>query len=317
MPTAERPVTDFGDRLIMTSRYPLVPRLSPSSHGAAVLLSIGLLAGCSGGGPMGSLEVEPSTVELAYPTYEDVLLTWTPSQDMAPTEGRPTTFVHLLDEEGGILRTFDHRLPASWRAGRQISKRLRLYQSAVAEALEPGSYRLTAGLYQPEDGRRWPIETTGEEVSGEEYFIATVVVPEPAEAPSFEYVGEWLEPESGTDRQVLARRWLTGKGSITVESLPGPGVVWMVLHIPELNVEGARLVVEEGARVPAVRVFSPTVGSITQVQGAGEHHFSVPVPAEHVGGPVEIQIEPNFYLILESTFERRTLTLEKLAFRGE
>lgn len=312
------------------------------------------LAACGGAGPpVGTLSVEPGTVHLPYPGFADLTLTWEPAAELSGLEGRPTVFVHLLDESGDLVRTFDQPLPAPWAPGSPQTQVIRLYQSALAEALPTGRYRLTSGLYSPADGRRWPLTAEGEAVGDHEYHAGWVEVPAaPAPEPRFSFDGEWLPLESGTDRQILARRWLSGPAVIRLES-DAAGTAWLRLRIPVPDAPGVRPVYEGGDGTAWARVSSPCSGTEVRIEGAGDHEIEIPLApaAEAAGGPgagVEpdqeasmgadadgdpqadesaapppgeagctISVEPGFYLILEDTFERRALTLEILSWRAE
>lgn len=287
----------------------------------AAVLALGLvlaLAGCgdSPGDPVARLAVEPGSLELPYGAYADVGFRWTP---LVEVEGSPRVFVHLVDGDGELVRTFDHDLTGGWHVGRESSYRARIYQSLLAPPLPPGSYVLTAGIYDPSDGERWPVETMGEEAGRSEYRIATVEVPERSEGaplvPGIHFTEVWSPTLAGNDRQVIAYRWLTEEGTIRLDELQSRGTVWLALGVPaEVAGDMRRRIVDPpdgGDGVPRVEVTATCSDFAAQVSGQGTH--GVEVPVEPAPDGCEIALDPNF--VLESpSGDRRSLTLEVLAW---
>jgi hypothetical protein len=190
--------------------------------GAALLVGIA----CRGSRPVGSLAVQPTSVNLPHAFAAPITLTWTPAVPLGGVQGRPRVFVHVLDGGRKLLRTFDHPLPEPWSPGHARSYEVELYQSAIAEPLAAGAYEMTFGLYDDAGRNRWPLAVPGEEVGRREYRLATLVVPPAAPpSPSFQFAGGWLPVEPGSSKQIVARRCLSGEGSISVVGSPGPGTV--------------------------------------------------------------------------------------------
>lgn len=265
--------------------------------------------------PVARLAAAPVEVSLAYPGAAEIELAWQPLVPLGEVDGELRVFIHLLDEAGEIARTFDHRYPFAWEVGRPQQHRLELYQSALGPPLPAGEYALTAGLYDA-SGRRWALETTGEELRRREYRIGTVRVEEPTPAgrpgpPELDFAGGWLPLEPGADRQILGRRWMTGDAAIGVGMPRSAGELVLSLAIlpPPPDVE---LRLDEGAAQPAVRVSSDCDGSSHHLAGIGSHQIAVGVPAQAV-----------CRVVLEPTFEvdwpegpPRAATLEKLYWRA-
>lgn len=200
----------------------------------AILLVGGALAGtgCGRSRPVASLSVEPTSVSLPRPYAVPLRLRWNPTADLAGLEGTPRVFVHVLDGGRRLLRTFDHPLPEAWTPGRSQSYEIELYQSAIAESLPAGAYEMTFGLYDDAGRRRWPLAVDGEEVGRREYRIATLVVPaDTVPSPAFEFAGAWRPVESGSSKQVVARRCLSAGGSISVTSPSSAGTVRVAASI--------------------------------------------------------------------------------------
>jgi hypothetical protein len=207
--------------------------------GTNLAVSIGVLVagalagiGCGRSRPVASLSVEPTSVNLPHAYAASLRLLWNPTADLAGLEGTPLVFVHVLDGGRRLLRTFDHPLPEAWTPGRPQSYEVELYQSAIAEPLPAGAYEMTFGLYDDAGRRRWPLAVDGEEVGRREYRIATLVVPaDTAPAPAFEFAGAWKPVESGSSKQVIARRCLSAGGSISVTSPSSAGTVRVAASI--------------------------------------------------------------------------------------
>jgi hypothetical protein len=283
---------------------------------AAVACTLVLLAGCrSEEPPAGELTVAPESLVLPYPGFADLQLSFRLPGLKAGAD-HPVVFVHLVGEPGEVYRTFDHPLPPGWEGEQELTYPLRLYQSALGPSLPPGRYSLTVGLYEP-DGVRWALATAGADVGRYEYTVATVEVPAaPAEAPELEFSPSWLPLESGTDRQVLARRWLAGEGTIRLAGTAGPGVVWLSVAIPPADAPGSRVVWDPPGENGSLTVVVTTSCGATEItlSGAGTQQFEVPVDASGQGGSCEIRFRPNFFLLLEGSFERRSLALEALSW---
>lgn len=280
------------------------------------------LASCGGHGepPVAELRVEPQQFNLPYPAYRELQISLEPKLEIGPGVD-PILFIHLVAEPGEVLRTFDHPLPEPFLPGQPMLYTVRLYQSAMARPLPAGQYQLTVGLYEA-NGHRWPLEVEGEAVDRYEYRVAQVEVPAPSDAqPRFTFGAGWSPVEAGSDRQVLARRWLTGTGYVSIEALPSDGLLWMVVYIPPVPARGARVVGAED-REPAVLVRASCAASEIAVAGIGHHQVELPLAltgdgtAGEDGAPCELELIPSFYDQLEGSFDRRSAALEALAWVG-
>jgi hypothetical protein len=263
--------------------------------------------------PVARLAVEPAEVSLPYPGVAVFELAWEPTAPLGEVEGELRVFVHLLDEDEEIARTFDHRYPHAWEVARPVRHRLELYQSLLGPPLAASDYALTAGLYDA-SGRRWALATTGEEVGRREYRIGTVRV-ESAEAsaavPAVDFASGWLPLEPGGDRQILGRRWTTGaEAALALGGGEGGELaLWLTIPEPPTGVE-RRLA--EGAREPAVRVTADCDGSSHHLAGVGSHEIAVAVPA---GGDCRVTLAPTFELAWPDG-PARSVYLENLYWRS-
>ena len=282
----------------------------------AVLL-VAALAGCAAETPpVAELTVSPSSLELGWPEFAEIQISIEPRAELPGGEAPPIVFLHLLDEPGSVVRTFDHALPQPWRPGRRIEYGVRLHQSALGEPLEAGVYLLSVGLYRPE-GERFPLATSGEPVSRFEYRVATVTVAAPGERmPHARFSDNWLPPEPGADRQVVARRALRGgaPGTLRFGPVEGAGRLFVGLVIPGQTERSARLEILDGGTLPKVRIQSSCGGGQPEVSGAGR--IDVDLEVTPAAGPrqCEITIAPNFQVTSSERAEATSVVLEALAW---
>jgi hypothetical protein len=281
------------------------------------LLGLTVLACQTEDPPVARLKVEPTEVRLPFPGVADIELSWETERPLSGVEGTPLVFVHLVDDQGEVLRTFDHPLEFEWQPGRTEDYVVHLYQSALAPPLEPGVYGLTIGLYDA-SGRRWPLSVDGEVSGRNEYRVAEVEVGSDSEgAPMFFFSPAWLPLESGMDAQVVARRWLGGsQGAIRVSDCPHSGSIWMRIRIPGTDSGGTRLILDDEASAPEVRVTSTCGLEEICVSGSGFHEIEVSLAAaqKELLEECELRLEPNFHLDEGSVASERSLALEVLAW---
>lgn len=272
-----------------------------------------LMPGCSGEPPaVAIVEVETRELDLPHRRFASLDLSWQPQEPLDGRSGQLRVFVHLLDEPGSVVRTFDHPWPGSWRPGSRADYRVKLHQSALAPPLDPGTYALTLGLYDSE-GRRWPLATHGEAVDRHEYQVAEVrVPPESGSEPMFQFSPDWLDSEPGRDRQILARRWLTGAGHLRATGLDRPGELWLRLLLPTAGGE-QELVLIEGALQQGAVVRSDCGDVEVRLAGSGSHDVLLPITPDG-DDSCAIAITPNFYLLDLESAERRAVSLDVLAW---
>lgn len=296
------------------------------------LLALGLsAAGCGGGDdPVARLGFEAplaraagGELALGYPEVVRVTLLWEPLAALPESgTGPPLVFVHLIDESGSVVRTFDHPFPETWRAGAEVEDPVELYQSALAPPLPGGRYRLSAGLYR-QGADRYPLEAMGEEIAAREYELTAVTAAEAASGlPAIAAAGDWLPLEPGADRQVLASRWLAGPGELVVEGAREAGSLWLRLWIPVADHPDARLELAGGAHEQEVRITTPCGGATVAVTGPGRHQVELPVdPADREAGTGEaddrcpVMLATNFHLLGPEGGARRAVRLETVAWR--
>lgn len=262
-------------------------------HLPIALIAVSLAAGCGGDDtPVARVEIQPRQVRMPFGQAQPLQLTWTPS---AALNEQPTVFVHLLDREGQVVRTFDHALPQRWREGAPISYDIKLYQSALAPPLPPGKYRLSLGLYGKE-GDRWALDGLGEPMARNEYVAAEVEVPTQTPSLRMAFSNTWLPIEAGGDRQVLARRWMADRAIIRLNHQRAPGTVWMVVHIPPSDSPDYKLALDPGANSPAVKVASNCGGSEANLTGPGLHEVELAVEPPPPNGFCRVLLSSNFTL---------------------
>lgn len=268
--------------------------------------------------PVASLSVEPATLTLPYPGYTDVRLDFVMTEPL-DAESSPLVFVHLLDEAGDVVRTFDHPFPEPWRPGSTVSDTVTLQQSALAPPLPTGTYDLTVGLYRGD--RRWPLETDASTSGRAEYRVAEVTVPEDgAKAPMLHFSPAWMATEAGRDAQVLARRWLAQDGTLRLADIASAGTLRMSLNLPEPGNQ-EDLVLEEGHQEPSVSIESDCGGGFsTTLAGFGPHLVEVPVePSEDGSLPeiCELSFDVHSHLLERRTLQTRAVLLEGISWRAQ
>jgi hypothetical protein len=272
-----------------------VKRPGVAALGLVALLCIAGLAACRQREPaVGRVTADPAFIHLAYPRWAPTTLRWRMDRPLGAA-ALPTVFVHLLDGDGEVVRTFDHVLPREWHPGEIAEYSVDLHQSALAGALPPGEYRLTAGLVS-DAGTRWELE--GEAVARREYAVARVDVPAADEAlPMFYYSDKFLEIEPGRDAQYPATRWFEPEAALRVAEVAGSGTVFLVILIPGEDSPDFDLEIEAGAEQPALWVSSSCSQTQVQIAGGGRHAVRLPLGKAPAGSQgCEIRLAANFRL---------------------
>ncbi len=265
----------------------------------ALLFWVGLATACSRSeSPVARLSLGLIPKSLPFPGFFEVSLEFEPLRELPAGSGRPIVFLHLLDRDGQLVRTFDRPLDGHFQPGTRLEHRVRLFQSALAEPLEPGEYRLTGGLYDSILGRYELATPLRKEARGE-YRLGLVMVPALTEFTPVLRVSEgWLASEIGSDQQVLVWRPLGGteSGSIQLDPLRGPGRLLIALEIPR-PASGMHLELEPGAELPQVQVTGDCGAGSAEISGFGYHELELEVRAAPSGESCRLTFEPNFRLV--------------------
>ncbi len=262
--------------------------------------------------PVARLTTAEHQLEFPHGRMVPLELRWEPSRPL-PAGARPVAFVHLVDAQGNVVRTFDHDLPGKWATGQTLVDRVALYHSAIGPALPPGPYRLVVGLYDGKETRFSLRVESAAELHHQEYVLAQVTVPEVSPtAPAFTFSSEWLAPEPGGDRQAVARRWLSGDGTLELRGLGPPARVWMLLRIPAVE-PPLRLVLEPGMTQAIAHVTADCGGAFSaDVAGEGFHELTVPVRASE---PCRVAFDTNYSVVEMGTGRKLSLALEQLGWQ--
>lgn len=291
----------------------------PSKPTSSLLIALPLLLLSLSCGPDGQPVAEVRTpsdaqVELAYPGEASLSLGWKPIRALEGSQGAPRIFVHLLDDDGKVLRTFDHPVPFPWRLGEEQEHRVTLWQSALVAPLEPGTYELSFGLYEGE--RRWALETDAAQIADEEYLLGRVEVTAPPQEPlELSFDGFHLDERSG-DRQILIRRWLGGDaGQIELAAFDGALELVVGLRIPDPGRIPLRLVLDEGAEEAMVRIASGCAEKTVSLSGSGLHDVKLRLRPESPETSCTVTLETNFLLLDVDSLEKRSVSLERLTWR--
>lgn len=293
-------------------------RRSTLVHALLALPLLAAAAGCRPAErPVATLTASPAELELAWPRFVELEVRLRATAELLDVVDRPLVFLHLLDEPGSVVRTFDHPLLDDWEIGREYVYSVRLYQSALADPLPPGDYLLSLGLYDPDLGR-FALDTEGREVGRMEYQIGTVRVPPLAESdPRARFSEGWLAAEPGVDRQVLSRRALRGDavGTVQLGPLEGAGTIYVSLDLPrEGPLAGRRVEILDGASRARV-VFDSCGGEQVEVTGSGVLEVDLAVP--EATATCEIVVRPNFRVDHPDTAETTSVRLGVLAWSAD
>lgn len=262
--------------------------------------------------PVVKVQGSPGTLQLPHGRVEKVEITWTPTK--AIEAEAPTVFVHLLDSDKKVVRTFDHPFPQAWTVGTPVSYDIKVFQSALAPPLAAGKYLLAMGLYY-KDGKRWALEGLPAAGGRDEYQLAEVTVPAKASGPTFALAPTWSPLEEGGDRQVVARRWMLNRGAIRLVDQSEPGTVWMVVHIPEEKTAGYTMVYDKDATTPVAKAIGSCGGTEMSVSGPGQHEIELAVEAPPADGFCRILLTANFALKPTTPAgTSRSISLDNLAW---
>ncbi len=262
------------------------------------------------GPPVAALEFPAAGVPLAHASSATIDLAWTPLEPLDPPDATPFLFVHLLDGDGRMHRTFDRAISGDFDSAEGS---LEIWQTALSEPLEAGSYRLTAGVYDVATGRRWRLRTSAEEIDEGEYEIATIEV-ESAErqTPELAFEGEWHAPDD-TLLQNPGRRWMGKSGSLRLLGTTGWSELALSLSITDLSKAGHQAIFEDEAEAPRLVIGNGCAGdSETRVDGYGVHAVTLAIDTEE---DCVISFAPNFMMLGLDDFNRRSIGLEWAYFR--
>ena len=291
------------------------PRIASST--AVCVLALCFLACEKSEPPVATLGVAPERLTLGVSEVRTVRLSWEIVRPLTGLSGELRVLVHVLQQPGEVLRTFDHAFPQPWSDSETVEYEIDLYQSALGPPLPSGEYTLSIGLYD-EAGKRWPLEAAGENIDGAEYAVARLEVTDETSAPMFRFSESWAAVEPGLDRQILGRRWLTGAGSIFASEVRESGTLWLKIWVPPVEPGDYRLVLDPGYQRSRVLVRSDCGESEIELTGEGHHELDIPIELEEqVDGASECEIafEPNFHLLTPGSPDRRTIQLEMLAWQ--
>ena len=291
--------------------------MKTSRPGLAILLAAALaLAGCLGCGiekhPIGILESGQPELELGYPEHRSLGLRFEPFA-YPIAGGCPTVSIHLTDRDGRLVRTFDHRPPA-WVPGERLGYDLTLYQSALAEPLPAGRYRLWAGAYSQDLGMRHTLVLAGGRTAGRRHEIASVTVPETAASRELGFAGDWEGPEAGSDSQVLVRRWFRRQARLILRDAAAtePIELWLLLYLP--RAAPSDLSLEPGELDPRVEVGSSCTADRASI-ATGRRELRFAIPAAELRRGCSLELRANYEVRSDSIPRPRSASLEAISWR--
>jgi len=278
-------------------------------YGLILVVSL-VAAGCAQAPePVARLEVGADSLVLPHGGWVDVELSWFPLRELGGFGVEPVVFVHLLDQGGTLVRTFDGPYPHRWEPGVERSQKIYLSQSALASPLVPGAYSLTLGLYDPASGSRWPLAVEAGLAGRHEYAVAAVEIPGEVAGVSFSVDGDVLEAELGTDLQVLTRIGLTGPAEIRVDGAEVPGVVLLELAVDELAPAMG------GADPGSVMVTGSCGCPAAVVTDAGRSLLVLPLSLEDGPGSCVLRLARDDPMLVAMALDRRIVSIAGMSWR--
>ncbi|MBX3057010.1 MAG: phospholipid carrier-dependent glycosyltransferase [Anaerolineae bacterium] len=103
----------------------------------------------------GQIELVSAFVDTAVPGQPLLINTaWQQKSDPQPIK----IFIHLLDDQGNIAAQWDG-LGAAWEGWQPGDALLHSHTIPLPDNLPPGTYEVRLGLYHPQTGQRWLVET--------------------------------------------------------------------------------------------------------------------------------------------------------------
>ncbi len=260
--------------------------------------------------PVAEFEAGVDRVSLVHASSSRIAVEWESLRPLDPPGATPFLFVHLLDGGGNLVRAFDRPISESWT---DVDHPIEIWQSALAEPLAAGSYRLTTGLYDVATGRRWRLETSGREIDEGEYETATVeVASSEPRTPSLTFEGDWLAPDEGQAHNP-GRRWMGSSGSIRLLPTAGWNELVLTVSMTALPVDRHRPVFEGDATTPRLLIRNGCdSGSETRFDGYGVRSVSLRLDP---GEDCAISLEPNFVMLDLEDYKPRSVGLESAFFR--
>ena len=292
----------------------------------SLLVTVGLvtagLAGMScvpGELPVAELYANGPEAPLDHASNLTMSLEWQPLRPLEPTRATPFLFVHLLDREGQLLRTFDREIPEAWlgkvAGGGSGEAEIEIWQSALAAPLPAGWYRLTAGVYDLGSGRRWRLETSAREIDEGEYEIAEIEVASAGRrTPDLLFDGDWLVPEEG-GRHNPGRRWMGESGTIGLRGTAGWHELVLSISITDLSAGRHLPILEDGATDPRLIIRNGCDHDAKILfEGYGVRSAVLRIDAEDA---CTITFLPNFTMLDLDDYTHRSIGLESAFFRSK
>jgi hypothetical protein len=88
----------------------------------------------------------------------------------------------------------------------------------------------------------------------------------------------------------------------------------MVVRIPPAEGPDEKLVLKEGQTIPSVLIRGTCGGVEMSVSGPGPHEIEVPVQEVSAQGTCRVVLIPNFHYEAPNVRDKRTISLENLAW---
>jgi len=247
------------------------------------LLAAALLVGGSCGRvgePVARLAPAGSGLILSWPERRQVAVDLDLLAELPVDAAPPRLFVHLLRRDGGIVRTFDRDLEPEWWPGDRIRVPVAIEQSALAEPLPAGRYRLEIGLYDLRFGRYF-VERALDGAIVRAVDAGSVVVPDGGTEAGVRFAAGWLEPLLPRDQQVLGARPVApgAVGELRVGPFRERSRLFATVAIRGLDAGVREIASDDADGAQHLALEASCTGEVVTATGEGEHLLELVLPA--------------------------------------
>jgi len=242
--------------------------------------------------PLARLAVAESALDLPWPQRREIRVDLDLLAELPVDAGPPRLFVHLLDSDARIVRTFDRELEPEWWPGDRIRVPVVIEQSALAEPLPPGRYRLVIGLYDLRFGR-YLVERAPDGASVRAVEAGSVEVPESGPGAGVKFVSGWFETQAQRDQQVLGARPLApgGVGELRVGPLREPARLYAMVAIRGVDARVSEIATEDPGGAQHLTLEVACTGEVVTATGEGVHLLEVALPARTDGCDLRLRTD--------------------------
>jgi len=294
------------------------PRARAAGTLPILLLALSSAAACrQAHTPVARLSSDSGQVKITSHGFRELTLTFEILRELPEADAAALVFVHLLSDDGQLVRTFDHPLPSQWWIGDKAQSRFVVHLSGLADTLTSGRYRLTAGLYDTVRGK-YAIDSRLPAAGRNEFEVAQVIVTPDSDSRADVLPEEdWVPEVAATDRQVIGARYLRPgrQGRIALEGSSAPKRFFVRLNLPGYSTDMATVEVRGHPREPVVELGGTCLKAAASVKGSGiqeailEANPDLESPTECV-----LTVDANFTIEPRDGSEPRSVQVQALSW---